>query len=117
MKWPLLGWNRLVPFEGPLKIRYVSALICLLLFVAAVDTIPDPDVVLSASAHARTVCTEHVRANPTQRKIELTLLRHSLQLHQMNWSFWMLAFDAHNTSRLNLPQLHFAADTSPPVVF
>jgi hypothetical protein len=109
-----LKWSGTFLFEGPLKHRYIPVFICVLLFTAAVDTIPDPDAIMSLSIHASTICITHIREHSNTNNNQLTLLVNLLQFHRMNWFFWMSAFDARPFGRANPHQVHLAADSSPP---
>jgi hypothetical protein len=96
--------------------RYATVLVCLLLFVAAFDSIPDPDAITSSSGHASDICACHMRATSARQVKEQTLLASLPKADRLNWFFWMSAFDAQPHGRLNLPRVQHAADSSPPVL-
>jgi hypothetical protein len=97
-----------------LKLKYAIWLICLLLFVAAVDTIPDPPAINPPTSHSCGISGLHLRGATTLLEKEWLIVSSSLGGDRLNWfSFW-LALDNRPVGVCNLPQVHQAADTSPP---
>jgi hypothetical protein len=97
-----------------LKLRYFIWLICLLLFVAAVDTIPDPPAINPPTGHRCVISSLNVRG-------PLTILKKGwftgdsrperVPLHSL---LFRLVFDKEPVRICPLPRVHHAADTSPP---
>jgi hypothetical protein len=110
----LIGFGALSLRCYSLISRFASILVCLLLLVAAVDTIPDPEAITSLSSHGSDICACHLHVSSARQLKEQTLLA-SLP-NRLNWFFWMSAFDAQPQGRLNLPRVQHAADSSPPVL-
>jgi hypothetical protein len=96
--------------------RYASALVCLLLLVAAVDTIPDPYAITSLSGHGSDICATQMRATFARPVKEQTIQASLPQSDRLNWFYWMSAVEAQPQGRLNLPRVQHAADSSPPIL-
>jgi hypothetical protein len=103
-------------FGDELKLKYAIWLICLLLFVAAVDTIPDPPAITPPNSHSCRIYAPHVRAPFTLLEKEWLVASGSFRRDSLNWfSFW-LALDNGPVGVCTLPQFHHATDTSPPAI-
>ena len=90
---------------------------CLLVFVAAIDTIPDPDAISPQSSHSSSgIFVGHVRGNPAPLRQERIVSASLPQREQMNWFSRGFALELLPTGHLPLPRVHHAADTSPPVL-
>jgi hypothetical protein len=97
-----------------LKFKCAVCLICLLLFVAAVDTIPDPPAISPPGSHRSEVSALHGRGTFTLLE-EGWFAAPILPLGERNNRFsFKLGFDKKPATVYPLPLLHHAADTSPP---
>jgi hypothetical protein len=106
--WPL--------FEGALKRKLVVSLICFLLFVAAVDSIPDPFAINPPAGHSSGISALHVRGSVTLLEKEWFVAFHLTRQLQANWFSLRLAFDIKPLCISSLPLIHQAADPSPPCI-
>jgi hypothetical protein len=97
-----------------LKSKYVICLICLLLFVAAVDTIPDPPAITPPSSHSCGISALHIRGPFTLLEKEWFVAPGSIQRDCMNWLSFQLEFDRKPVSVCSSSLVHHAADASPP---
>jgi len=98
-----------------LKHKYAVWLICLLLFVAAVDTIPDPPAINPPNSHSYGISALHVRGSFTLLEKEWIVASSSLQRDNLNSLSFRLALDQRPVGVCILPLVRLAADTSPPV--
>jgi hypothetical protein len=105
----------LPPYEDTLKLKYAIWLICLLLFVAAVDTIPDPPAINPPSSHSCGISALHVRGSFTPLEKNWYVASSSLRRDHLNWFSFRLALDNRPTGVCTLPLVHHAADSSPPI--
>jgi hypothetical protein len=111
--------------EGPgslrlrtaLKRKYAVMLLCLFLFIAAVDTIPDPPAINPPKGHICAITALHVRGPLTILENEWLVASSSLQGHRPVWSSFQLTLDPRPNGISTLPSVHHAADTSPPVFY
>jgi hypothetical protein len=97
-----------------LKFRFATWLICALLFVAAVDTIPDPPAINPPGRHGCEVSAVHVRGAFTLLEKEWFVAPVSSRGERSNWLSFKLSFDTKPAAVFPLPLVHHAADTSPP---
>jgi len=98
-----------------LKLKYAIWLMCLLLFVAAVDTIPDPPAINPPNSHSCRISALHVRGSFTLLEKEWFVASSSLRRDNLNWFSFSLALDQRPVGVCTLPLVRLAADTSPPV--
>jgi hypothetical protein len=98
-----------------LKQKYVAGLICLLLFVAAVDTIPDPPAVNPPTSHSCGISAFHVLGSFTPLEKEWFVAFSLLRRDFVNWFSFRLALDNRPIGVCALPLVHHAADPSPPI--
>jgi len=98
-----------------LKRKYAVWLLCLLLFVAAVDTIPDPPAINPPNSHSYGISALHVCGSFTLLEKEWVVASTSLQRDNLNSLSFRLALDHRPVGVSTLPLVHLAADTSPPV--
>ena len=103
-------------FEDALKLKYAVTLICLLVLVAAIDSIPDPPAINPPSSHGSGISALHVRGPFTLLEKEWLVASSSPPRIQVNWFSSRLAFDNKPLVVSPLPLIHHATDTSPPVV-
>jgi hypothetical protein len=97
-----------------LKSKSVVWLICLLLFVAAIDTIPDPPAISPPSSHSCGISALHVSGVFTLLEKEWFAASGSPRRVQINWVSFRLAFDNKPAGVCPLPLIQRAADPSPP---
>jgi hypothetical protein len=103
-------------FEDALKRKLVALLICSLLLVAAVDSIPDPLAINPPTGHSAGISALHIRGSVTLLEKEWFVALHLSRQVQANWSSLRLAFDIKPLSISSLPLIHQAADSSPPCI-
>lgn len=106
--WPL--------FEGALKRKLAVSLICFLLFVAAVDSIPDPIAINPPASHSSGISALHVRGSVTLLEKEWFVAFHLTRQLQTNWFSLRIAFDIKPLCISSLALIHQAADPSPPCI-
>ena len=97
-----------------MKYKYSIWLICFLLFVAAVDTIPDPPAINPPNSHSIQISALHVRGPFTLLEKEWIVASSSLRRDRPSWFSFRLALDNRPVGVCTLPLVHLAADTSPP---
>jgi len=102
-------------FEGELKYKYAVLLLCLLLFVAAVDTIPDPPAINPPGSHSFGISALHFCGAVTLLEKEWFAASSSSRRVQMSWYWFGLGFDTETVGVCPLPLVHQAADPSPPI--
>jgi hypothetical protein len=98
-----------------LKLKYVIWLVCLLLFVAAVDTIPDPPAI-NPPGHSSGVSAPHVRGPGSQLEKKWSLGIHPLRtapIHPFSVSFRL---EDETIGPCCIPLVFHATDASPPVL-
>jgi hypothetical protein len=103
-------------FEDTLKRKYAVWLICLMLIVAAVDTIPDPPAINPPNSHSCGISALHVRGTFTLLEDEWIVASSSLRGDDSNWLSFRLALDQRPVGVCTLPLVRLAADSSPPVI-
>lgn len=101
--------------EGALKQKYV-VLICLFLFVAAVDTIPDPPAVNPPRSHSCTIFTPHVGGPATLLETHWDAAVGASWRDFANWFSFLLSLENRPVRLRPLPAVFRAADSSPPFV-
>ena len=102
--------------EDALKLKFAVSLICLLLFVAAIDTIPDPPAINPPSSHSLGISALHVRGPFTLLEREWVVASGSTRRIPIHLFSFRLAFEDKPLGVSLLPLVYHAADTSPPVV-
>jgi hypothetical protein len=95
--------------------KYVTVLLCLFLFVAAVDTIPDPPAINPPKGHSCGITALHVRSPLTILENEWFVASGSMQGDRPVWSWFQLTLDPRPTGISTLTLVHHAADSSPPL--
>jgi hypothetical protein len=98
-----------------LKLKFAVSVICLLLFVAAVDTIPDPPAINPPSSHSCGISALHIRGPFTLLEKEWFLASNSPRHIQVMLFSLQLAVENIPAGVSSAPFIHLAADTSPPV--
>ena len=99
-----------------MRFKYAVGLICLVLFVAAVDTIPDPPAINPPISHSCGISALHVPGSITLLEKEWFIAASSSRRAQIHWLSFRLAFDNKPAALCFLPLVHHAADTSPPTL-
>lgn len=102
-------------FGETLNRKHAVWLICLLLVVAAVDTIPDPPAINPPVSHGCGISALHVRGFFTLLEKDWVVPASSPQCDNPNWLSSRLVFDQRPVGVRTLPLVLFAADSSPPV--
>lgn len=102
--------------EGALKQRCVVVLICLFLFIAAVDTIPDPPAVNPPRSHTCSIFTPHVRGPATLLETHWYAAAGTSWRDLANWFSFLLSLENRPVRVRPLPAVFHAADSSPPFV-
>jgi hypothetical protein len=97
-----------------LKHKHVVLLLCLLLFVAAVDTIPDPPAINPPGSHNFGISALHFRGALTLLEKEWFGTSGSARNDCRNWISERLAFDTKPAAVVPPPLVRHAADVSPP---
>jgi hypothetical protein len=100
--------------EGELRNKWAVSLICLLLFIAAVDTIPDPLAINPPTNHGSNVSAVHFRGSFTLLEKEWGRSFNSIRSVRVEWSSFRRVFDDEPAAICPLPRVHVAADASPP---
>jgi len=95
--------------------KYAVCLICLLVIVAAVDTIPDPPAISPPNSHSSGISALHIRGTLTLLEKEWFVAPSSLGRDNLNWFSIRLALDNRPVGVCILPLVRLASDTSPPV--
>jgi hypothetical protein len=97
-----------------LKYKWAVALLCLLLFVTAVDTIPDPPAINPPGGHSTNISALHLSSPFTLLELEWSRRISSPQRLQNDRLWFRLALDSRPVRISPLPRVYHAADTSPP---
>ncbi len=108
--------NRRLPLEGVLKLKYVVCLICLLLAVAAVDTIPDPPAISPPNSHSYGFSAHHVSGRTTLRDQEWLSGADAPHRDRLRAFSFRLVLENVPVGASFLPFVHHAADSSPPLL-
>jgi hypothetical protein len=106
--------NGLRSFEGGLKLKYIVWLICLLLFVAAVDTIPDPPAINPPAGHSSTIVAAHDAGPLTPFDKQWRIVSSSLRGLALNWFTERFALVEKPVRASLRPLVERASDPSPP---
>ena len=107
--------NGLFLFEGDLKLKHAIWLICVLLFVAAVDTIPDPPATGPQGSDSCAISALHVGGPLTPLEKGWFVVSSASRRVRVIWFSFRLAFDNEPLGVCPLPLVHHAADPSPPI--
>jgi hypothetical protein len=102
--------------RGNLKYKWAIGLLCVLLFVAAVDTIPDPPAINPPVGHSASVFGLHLHGSFTLLELKWSRGASSLQRPQVDRFWYRLALDSRPAGISPLPKVYHATDTSPPEV-
>lgn len=106
--------NGLSSFEGGLKLKHLVWLICLLLFIAAVDTIPDPPAINPPAGHSSTVAAAHDGGPLTLFDKQWRLVSNSPRGFVLGWLTERFALVEKPVSASLRPLVEHASDPSPP---
>jgi hypothetical protein len=101
--------------EGAVKFKCFVFLICLLLFVAAIDTIPDPPAVGPRGSDRSGISAFHVRGSFTLPEKERFIASASIRHASAAWLAFRLDFDSVLVDNCPLALVRRAADSSPPL--
>ncbi len=102
--------------EDNLKFKCAVYLICLLLFVAAVDTIPDPPAINPPSGHSLRISAPHVSGASTAFEKEWLATPGSRRgENYIGFSVW-LVYDTRPAVVFPPPLVRHATDASPPAI-
>lgn len=108
------GIGRPLLFKGNAKGEYLVLLMCLLLFIAAVDTIPDPPAINPPSSPAHRISALYLRgAAPSPERVRPVLLL-APGAAQIERSPFALALGNEFVNVFPLGFVRRAADSSPP---
>ena len=99
-----------------MKSKYAIWVVCLLLFIAAVDTIPDPPAINPPGSHGCSVSAVHDRGPLSVVEREWLVASQAPQRILPNSLFIRLRFDDRPARICLLPRIHHATDTSPPAI-
>ncbi len=108
------GRNGFFSFEDALKLKYLVWLICLLLFVAAVDTIPDPPAINPPAGHSSTISASHDCGPLTLFEKQWRIAANAPGRISMSWFAERFAFEDQPVSASLRPLVEQASDPSPP---
>lgn len=97
-----------------LKYKWAIALLCLLLFITAVDTIPDPPAINPPCGHSSNICAPHLRGIFTLLELEWSRGVTSPRRLQSDRFWFQLALESRPARSSSLPRVYHVADTSPP---
>jgi hypothetical protein len=98
-----------------LKLKYVIWLICLLLFVAAVDTIPDPPAI-NPSGHSAGFSAPHDRGLTSPLEKEWSSGIHPSLTAPIQWFSVSFRVEEETIRVCRAPLVFHATDASPPVL-
>ena len=101
-------------FGDTLNLKNVIWLICLLLFIAAVDTIPDPPAVNPPASHKCVISSLNVHGPLTILKKGWFAGYSRPERDPLHSLLFRLDFEEGLVRICPLPRVHHAADTSPP---
>ena len=97
-----------------LKYKWAMGLLCLLLFIAAVDTIPDPPAINPPGGHGVNIFGLHLHSSFTLLELKWSRGASSPQRLQSDRFWYRLALDSRPASISPLLRVYDATDTSPP---
>lgn len=99
-----------------MKLRYVVWLTCLLLFVAAIDTVPDPPAIYPHNRVHSSISAPKVSGPSKLLEKERPLASGVSQHDQFRWFSLNLASDKKLVGVCPLQLVRHAADASPPAM-
>jgi hypothetical protein len=97
-----------------MRSKYVIFLTCLLLFIAAVDTIPDPPAIKPGSSPISRISVLHARGPATPLEKEWRAVSSLSRCDRMDWFSFRLAVEKNDKTVSPVPLVRQAADSSPP---
>lgn len=100
--------------DDDLKHKWAICAVCLLLFIAAVDTIPDPPAIDPPSRHGSRIFALHVRSPFTLLEKQWYGASYAFRRFQSDGFLIQSALEIQPPRISPLPRVHHAADTSPP---
>jgi hypothetical protein len=100
-----------------MKLKLLACATCLLLFVAAIDNVPDPPAIQQRTADSAGISMLHVPGPSTPSKEEKVVASGSPLHIQITWFSFQFAFDSECIGTCPLPLVRHASDPSPPIYF
>jgi hypothetical protein len=97
-----------------IKFRQAVCIICLLLFVSAVDTIPDPPAINPPGSYSMEISPLHIGGPFMPLETPTHGVSTSLGRFRGDYFSTRLALETQGASISPLPTIHHATDTSPP---
>jgi len=94
---------------------YAIWLLCLLLFIAAVDTIPDPPAIYSHGGQTCGIYSVSIRGQITPLEKEWYLTTVPALRNLIHWFSFRLVFDNEPKAVCTLPLIYHGTDVSPPI--
>jgi hypothetical protein len=101
--------------RNALKSKSAVILICLFLFIAAVDTIPDPPAINPPKSHSCSMSALHAQGPLTLLETEWCLAAGSVQRDVLLGASYRCTLEIRPLGICSTPLVHHAADVSPPV--
>jgi hypothetical protein len=102
--------------QSTMRSKLVIFLTCLLLFVSAVDSIPDPPAINPPGVSSGRISTLHVSGSPSQLEKLWCIVSISLGNDHLDWLSSRFAVDNEIKLVIPLPLVRHAADSSPPSI-
>jgi hypothetical protein len=102
-------------FEDALKLKSAVWFICLILFVAAVDTIPDPPAISPPNSRSCGISAIRVRGPLSLQEKTWVIACNLPRQGRLDSLLFRSAFDDQPVALGPLPRIHHATDSSPPV--
>ena len=98
-----------------MKLKWFACLICLLLFVAAIDNVPDPPAIRPRGSDSSGIFPLHVRGASVLPQKERIIRSASVQTSQVGWFAFRLGFISELVDVRPVASVRHAADPSPPL--
>jgi hypothetical protein len=110
------GHDGLTWFEDALKLKHLILLLCLVLFVAAVDATPDPPAINPPVGHSCTISAFHDYGSLTIFEKQWRVTFTSLRYTPVNWPATRTGVDEKPVGMCAVPLIEHATDSSPPIL-
>lgn len=98
-----------------MKFKYVACLLCLLLFAAAIDSIPDPPAIYPRNNSSCALSALSIHGHSTLPGKERFIGPSSPRLIKINWLSFRLGIDNKYVGFRFLALIRCSADASPPI--